>query len=88
MKSIKLIFSWIFEFLTNLYWFIKTIGVNPLDYPTLVKQRTTSEWQEEWNQLEQEIQEFKKEIGNRMPCQWSFGEIAWYESIRRREATL
>ena len=88
MKAMKFFFAWIFNSLTNLYWFIKTIGVNPLEYPTKTKQRTPQEWQKEWDDLEEEIQAFLKEVGRRLPNQWSFGEMAWYESIRRREATL
>jgi len=86
--KIKIIFSWIRDFPSNLYWFIKTFGINPLEYQPSVKFRTPQEWQKEWDDLEEEIQVFLKEVGRRLPNQWSFGEMAWYESIRRREATL
>lgn len=79
---------YIHNVLINFYSFIKTIGVNPLEYQPSHKQRTPQEWQEEWDRLEEEIQIFLKEVGNRLPRQWSLGEMAWYESIRRREATL
>lgn len=75
--------------LINFYWFIKTIGVSPLEYPpNPTKQRTPEEWQKEWDNLQEESQSFLKEVGNRLPRQWSPGEMAWYESIRRREAIL
>jgi len=88
IKAVKFIFAWIIECLTTLYWFIKTIGENPLEYKLSKIKRTPEEWQKEWDELQGEIQQFLKQVEKRFPHQWSFGEIAWYESIRRREATL
>lgn len=43
---------------------------------------------QEYESLNEEVDRFCAEIGTRGPNQWTFGERAWYESIRRREAMM
>lgn len=84
----KKLIVFIHNALINFYWFIKTIDRNPLEYKPDGKKRTPKEWHKEWDDLQKESQEFLRQVGNRMPRAWSFPEMAWYESIRRREASL
>lgn len=80
----KTIIAWMFDFILAIRW----CGRNPLEYKRLREFKSIQQQQEESQQLDREADEFLKQVGNRFPDQWTFGESAWYESIRRREATI
>lgn len=59
-----------------------------LDYKRSIKPRLEEELRRERKQLDKETGLFREQVGARSPSEWTLGEGAWYESIRRREATI